>query len=435
LRDDVCWSDGTRLTAHDFEYAWKRVLDPATGSHHTRLLMDIKGAGAWQAGEEHEPDHLGVRALDAVTLEVELEAPTAYFLHQLSHDATFPVPRHAIEKYGPGWATSGNLVANGPFMLAEWRYGQTMHLVRNPKYHLPSTGNVQEVTLLFLPVVGSGELERYEAGDLDVATLRDPPEVDLARRRYSGEYLSFPFLSTLYVGFDVSRPPFDDPQVRHAFILAVDRERLADVHLRGNVFPATGGLLPPGVLGHSPGIGLPYDPEGARQALAEAGYPGGLGFPAVEALAPGLRIDERAEAIQLQAYWHDSLGLEIVWQALELEAWLERLHSDPPHLHMVSWIADYPDPDSFLRTSGFQGRTRWRNDDYDRLVEVARHTAIPADRVKMYHQADRILVEQAPIMPIYYDRGHLLLKPWVRRFPISIMRWFGYWEDAVLEPH
>jgi oligopeptide transport system substrate-binding protein len=210
---------------------------------------------------------------------------------------------------------------------------------------------------------------------------------------------------------------------------------MADVDLGGHVFPATGGFVPPGMQGHSPGIGLPYDPDRARQLMDEAGYPAGGGFPAVEALAPGLRIDERVESRRLKAYWRDNLGVEIKWQASEVRPFLHRLNSEPPHLYLVAYMAEYPDPDDFLRSAPFRRRNRWQNDAYDRLVEEARREIEPGRRIELYRQADAILVEEAPIMPVYYDRGHLLAKPWVSRFPTSSLRWYGYWKDTIIEPH
>jgi len=438
LRDDVRWSDGMRVTAHDFEYAWKRVLQPGTASPNASILLDVTGARALQTGEARELDSLGVRALDPLTLEVELEEPVGYFLHLLTSEATSPVPRHVVEAHDASWAEPGSIVTNGPFLLADWHRGQRMRLVRNPQYHDRFSGNLDEVVLLFLPAVRSAELEMYESGDLDVATLHDPPIVDLARWRHPAEYVSFPMLSTLHVGFDVSRPPFDDPRVRRAFVLAVDREQMADVHLGGHVFPATGGLVPPGMPGHSPGIGLPYNPDRARQLLDAAGFPGGRSFPTVEALAPGLRVEERVESRQLQAYWRDNLGLEIKWQPLEVKSFLHRLNrlnGEPPHLYLVAYMAEYPDPDDFLEPAAFRRRNRWQNDAYDRLVEEARHETEPGRRIKLHQQADAILVEEAPIMPVYYDRGHMLVKPWVTRFPTSSLRWYGHWNDVIIEPH
>jgi oligopeptide transport system substrate-binding protein len=159
----------------------------------------------------------------------------------------------------------------------------------------------------------------YEEDALETIFFGDLSQADLdrARQRHAEEYVVGPWLATFYVGFDVSRPPFDDPRVRRAFTLATERETLADVAMRGYVFPATGGFVPPGTPGHSPGIGLPYDPEGARQLLAEAGYPSGLGFPAIDCLAPSSRLAPVPIIECLQAQWLENLGIEITWKQIE----------------------------------------------------------------------------------------------------------------------
>jgi len=440
LRDDARWSDGTPVTAGDFEYTWKRVLDPAAGSPNADLLLDIRGARAFHRGEVSDSDSVGVRALDEVTLVVEMEGPTSYFPHLLTCSATYPVPRHVVEAHGEGWSevkansTELDTVTNGPFRLEAWQRGESMVLVRNPEYHGRFTGNVQRVELSFL-TDRSARLEMYEAHDADVLPLwgLSPPETDRARQRYAGEYVSVPWLVTWYAVFDVSRPPFDDPQVRRAFALATDRETLADVALRGYSFPATGGFIPPGMPGHSPGIGLRYDPGQARQLLAEAGYPGGRGFPGINLLtSPGGNWMTMGEYLQEQ--WLENLGVEITWEKLEWTLLLDVLEKEPPHTFVYGWAADYPDPDSFLRQSPFLRHTRWHNKAYEKLVEEARGVMNQEERMKIYEQADRILIEEAAIMPLVYMRWHLLLKPWVRKFPTSaIKRWF--WKDVIIKPH
>jgi len=284
IRDDVQWSDGTPVTAEDFEHAWKRVLDPASGSGSANLLYDVQGARAYHQGDAPDPDRVGVRALDDVTLAVKLEGPTSYFLHVLALPTAFPVPRHVVQAHGAAWTELDHIVTNGPFRLAAWERGESMLLERNPTYHGRFTGNLQQVKLSFFLVGSVRLLQMYEEDGLETIFFGDLSRADWdrARQRHAGEYVSAPWLATFYIGFDVTRPPFDDPRVRRAFTLATDRERLADVAMRGYVSPATGGFVPPGMPGHSPGTGLPYDPEGARHLLAEAGYPGGLGFPVVE---------------------------------------------------------------------------------------------------------------------------------------------------------
>jgi ABC-type oligopeptide transport system substrate-binding subunit/DNA-binding SARP family transcriptional activator len=430
LRDDVRWSDGIPVTAGDVEYAWKRTLDPSSGSPNASLLYDVAGAKAFHRGEE-----VGVRAADRVTLVVELEEPTGYFLQLLGHHVTFPVPRHVVEAHGGSWTELGNLVTNGPFRLESWQPGDSMTLVHNPDYHGQFTGNTQRVELTLLPLKKwPAILDMYEADELDVL-LRlwylPPTAMDRVRRQYAGEYVLAGALHTGYVGFDTRRPPFDDPRVRRAFVLAVDRETLADVIVQHDWFPATGGFVPPGMPGHSPGIALPYDPEGARRLLAEAGYPGGRGFPVVNA-----RTFHGVEAIveYMQMQWWENLGVEIPCEAVRFDESADELHVKTPPLSITAWQADYPDPDNFLRVGLQSAGTGWRCEAYDELVEEARRVMDQGERMKLYGQAERILVEEAPIMPFVHARWGLLVKPWVRRYPVSPMRqWF--WKDVIIEPH
>jgi ABC-type oligopeptide transport system substrate-binding subunit/class 3 adenylate cyclase len=431
LRDDVYWSDGTPVTAGDFEYAWKRVLDPATGSPVANLLYDIKGARAFHQAKVGRGD-VGVRATNDLTLAVELEEPTGYFLSLLSHRATYPVPRCVVEEHGEAWTEKGNIVTNGPFRLEAWQRGQSMVLMRSPVYHGRFTGNVQRVELsLFSSTEWSTVLAMYEADQLDILDLLDLPPLDRdrARREHAGEYVWAPLLSTLYVAFNVSRPPFDDVRVRRAFVLAIDREWLADVVWRGYYSPASGGFVPAGMPGHSTGIGLPYDPEQARTLLAEAGYPGGRAFPTVDALLALHRVGE-----YLQTQWRENLGLEITWKAMEVGAFLSRLDRDPPNLLLFAWGADYPDPDNFLRVCPARSRAQWRSKAYERLVEEAWHITDQEERLGMYQEADTILVEEAAIMPLLYQRLHLLVKPWVSKYPTSPIR-VQFWRDVIIEPH
>jgi ABC-type oligopeptide transport system substrate-binding subunit/class 3 adenylate cyclase len=433
LRDDVRWSDGTPVTAGDFEYAWKRILDPATGSVNASLLYDVKGARAFHQGEISDPDHVGVRALDEVTLVVELEGPTGYALQLLACPVSYPVPRHVVEAYGEAWAEVGNVVTNGLFRLETWRPSHSMLLVRNPDYHGRFPGNVQRVELSLFSEWSAG-LELYQADALDV--LRVPAsELDWVRRRYAGEYVSEPLLQTRWVGINASRPPFDDRRVRRAFVLAADRETLADVTLGGFALPATGGLVPPGMPAHSAGSALPYDPDRARQLLAEVGYPGGRGFPVVDMLTPhsGTGRDADLASAYLQAQWRENLGAEVNCQMMEWEVFLDRMDKEPPHLFSMGWRADYPDPDTFLRV-GVNDVWQWRNETYDRIVGEARRVTDQGERMKLYAQADGMLVEEAAIMPLTYGQSHLLVKPWVKKYPaLPIKAWF--WKDVIIEPH
>jgi ABC-type oligopeptide transport system substrate-binding subunit/ABC-type transporter Mla MlaB component len=436
LRDDVRWSDGVRVTAGDFEFAWKRVLNPAASTQEANLLYDIKEARAYHEGHVSDPDLIGVRAVDEDTLVVELEGPTGYLPYLLCLWTTFPVPRHVVEAQGTAWTELENLVSNGPFRLVASERGESMILERNPTYHGRSSGNLQQVALWFRGTDPGGWLQMYEENRLDVLVLQGlVPLTDWerGRQRHAGEFLSIADLATYYIGFDVRRPPFDDPRVRQAFALATDREALAHVTLRGFAFPATGGFVPPGMPGHSPGIGLPYDPEQARLLLAEAGYPGGRGLPELEVLSADTPPVVSA-VVGLQTQWLHNLGVEITWKHLSWGEFLHRLLRESPHMWYMGWLADYPDPDDFLRVAEWRLTGGWRHELYDRLIEGARRATDQGERMRMYQEAEPILIQEAVIIPLCHFRSHVLVKPWVRRYPTSPMGlWF--WKDVIIEPH
>jgi len=431
LREDVVWSDGRAVTAADFEYAWKRALDPVSGSPTADFLHDLKGARSFHRGEVGRED-VGVHAVDEATLVVELEGPVGYFPQLLTNVAYFPVPRHVVEERGRDWTGEEAFVTNGPFRLEAWKKGEVLILSRNPAYHGTFGGNVECVTLFPL-TDWSDRLEMYGAGTLDVLGIAFLPmaERESARRRWAGDYVSGPRLGTYYVAFDVNRPPFDDVRVRRAFTMATDRETLADVVLRGYVSPATGGFLPPGMPGHSSGIGLPYRPERARRLLAEAGYPDGRGFPPVRTLAFQAA---RSRGEYLASQWREVLGVETRWDVLPWSAFLNRLGEDSPEMVNLMWAADYPDPDDFLRVCRTRTWSAWRDETYDRLVERARQVMDQEERMRLYRRADQVLIADAPILPLTYERRHLLIKPWINHYPMSAIQ-SAFWKDAVIEPH
>jgi ABC-type oligopeptide transport system substrate-binding subunit/class 3 adenylate cyclase len=436
LLDHVRWSDGTPLTARDFEFAWKRVLDPAIQSRNAMLLYDVKGARAFNHGELSDSNSVGVRALDRFTLLVELEAPTGYFLQLLAHSAALPLPEHVVRAHGDAHAGAENIVTNGAFRLESWKRGERLVLVRNPDYHLRSSGNVERVELTGVRSrEWSAQLSMYEADELDILPIEHFPAAGLnvARRRHAGEYVSFPELATYWLGFVVSQEPFSDPRVRRAFVLAIDREASVEAVTGGAFYPATGGLIPPGMPGHSPGIALPYDPEQARRLLAEAGYPHGTGLPNLEIVTWRARLWQSLVE-DLKAQWRENLGVEVTAHAADVYRLFDRLETEPPHMLAVGWVPDYPDPDSFLRVGFGQYATGWRHQTYDSLVEHARQVMDQNERMILYRQADRILVEDVAVLPLSYGRVHLLVKPWVRKYPVSPVAW-SFWEDVIIEPH
>ncbi|MCL7452477.1 MAG: ABC transporter substrate-binding protein [Anaerolineae bacterium] len=437
LRADARWSDGMPLTAHDFEYAWKRVLDPASGGIASELLA-IKGARAFHQREGVDADQLGIRALDDTTLDVELEEPVSHFLYVLTDSNAFPVPRHVVEAQGAAWTELDSITTNGPFRPEAWDRDRYLSLVRNPYYAGRCRGNVEQVMLHFPqdPATQdlSAPLEQYLRGDLDVLTLTDASvhDGDRIRRQFAAEYLSAPWLFTIYLGFVTNRSPLDDVRLRQALALGANREELADVVLRGMYAPGTGGFVPPGMPGHSPQIGLPYDPDRARQLLVAAGHAAGSRLPVLE----GLSVPPIDPLIPqyLQAQWQENLGVQVAWEVADWLPFRQRLQQDPPHMYLLASFADWPDPGDFLPPHLELARTRWQSRSYEELVKRARHTLNQEARLDLLRQADQIIIQQASIVPLFYGRQHMLIKPWVRSFPISALNHW-YCKDVVIEPH
>jgi oligopeptide transport system substrate-binding protein len=255
--------------------------------------------------------------------------------------------------------------------------------------------------------------------------------MDPALHQHAEDYVTGPTLTTMYLGFDVSCPPFNDARVRRALAYAVDQETLVDVLVRGYISPATGGFVPPGMPGHSPRISLPYDPDQARHLLAEAGYPGGRGFPGPD-LFTFHGYEPRIE--YLQAQWRENLGIEVVCQSMKLTTLIEQLYEQPPQMFHMAWQADYPDPDNFLRACAAWRWTGWHNQAYAELVESARRVMDQGERMRLYQQAERILINEAPIVPLTYGRQHWLVKPWVKKFLTPAMQTY-FWKDVIIESH
>jgi len=428
LRKGRTWSNGRPLTAGDFEYAWKRNLSLGAKAPAALLLNNLENAGQVAAGEV-EAAQLGVKAIDDHTLEVRLAAPAAYFPLVLAHSVTYPLPRWAVEGDRQPWTEVSNLVGNGPYRLERWAAGDRMILAWNPQYRGLVRGNVGRVEAPVLKGYAS-QLKAFEQGSLDGISLvmADPGTVGQIRASYRREFRLTPMLSTLYLAFRVDRPPFDDVQVRRAFVQAIDRKALLEQTGSAHYQPALGGFLPPGMPGHSPGIALGFDQDAAQRSLAQAGYERGVGFPAIELNYTGDPASNPMPAA-LQSMWNQALGVQVSARSLPWGEFMDRQDHDPAPITISGWSADYPDPDAMLRVL-FHSREglnpiRWSHAEFDGLTEQAARIADRKQRIELYQQADRILVtEEAVIMPLSYAQGRHLVKPYVElpRIPPSLLR-------------
>ncbi len=420
LRDDIRWSDGRAVTAHDFEFGWKRALEPLFGENPANLFYDIAGARAFNQGQSAGPEAVGVRAINDRTLAVELEAPASTFLQILAMGVAKPVPRHQVSALGAAWNDPQKIVTNGPFKIKEWRPSGTSVLERNPAYRGPALGNVGCLELI--NVSFDQVFERYEANEIDVVDIDHLSEPEFARamHRHPDEYASGPYPNTIHIWFDTVRPPFDDARVRRALALATDRDMLVKRSAPGRHDPASGGFVPPGIPGHVPDIAPAADPQQARALLADAGYPEGQAFPAVDLVTAHSSPHLEATAVELKRQWQEILGIHCELIYLPMAEFRERWLTKPPHIWLMGWTADYPDADNFLRSASWRPISRWRHAAYEELVEGARRISEPSERQAMYREAELILIEEAPLIPIYYDRYFILVKPWLKNYSMTM---------------
>jgi len=404
LREDVVWTDGRRVSAEDFEYSWKRLLDPKTGAEYAYFLYDLVNAEEYNNGEVTDPTLVGVRALDRTTLEVRLKKPIVYFPSITTFTVTFPLRKDMVEKYADRWTDPAHLVTCGPFRLSEWRHEYRLTLSANDRYY---GGRPQlEQVVFYVIEEDTTALTLYDTGDLDRVAL---PPVAIPFYQARSDYRHGSFLRGYYYGFNTQKQPFDRVSVRQAFSQAIDRSEFPNI-LKGGEIPATF-WVPPGMPGFNPHVGLSFAPDAARKKLAEAGYPGGRGFPPVH-LAFNTDPTNLLIAENVQAQWKRNLGVEVQLENLEWKVYLKRLKDDTPQIFRLGWGADYPDPDNFLglfTTRSGNNNTHWGNPQYDALIVLGASEPDPSHRQQIYDQAQRILTEQdVPIVPLFVAAQNML---------------------------
>lgn len=440
LRPEARWSDGRPVTAHDFEYTFKRFLHPDAGNVYAFLYYDIKGAKAYNQRQITEVDSVGVRAVDDYTLVIETEQPRAFLPYITAYHTSSPVPRWQVEKYGDRWTEAGKCVSNSAFQLEKWVPGQYLTFGLNPYYEGPNPGHVRQIVRVFSAQVGAVSstndlgLMPYENNEIDVIEV-SPMVLDQVQNdpKLRDELWTFDAFTTIYLFFRTQEPPFDDLRVRQAFAHAIDKEGLVNTILKGMEIPAYT-MLPlhfPGYVGDKHRHIQRYDPELARRLLAEAGYPDGKGFPVRELwladAAPSSAISQAGQAIQQML--KDVLGITIKLRNTEGGAYRTSMYNWEMPMSIISFNYDFPDPHSMLGIiwrSQPRGYTRhdWRNPDFDRLIDRAAGEMDHEKRMRLYDEAERILASEAPAVFLWHVKVYQLRKPWVKGFKQD--KWGNY---------
>ncbi|OFV96762.1 MAG: hypothetical protein A3H94_07740 [Acidobacteria bacterium RIFCSPLOWO2_02_FULL_60_20] len=420
LRKNGFWSDGRPVTAEDFVYSWRRVLDPKTAARYASHLYHLLNGQEFNEGKIQDPTLVGVRALDEYTLEVRLREPVPYFLFLTSFYTLYPVPRQAIEKYGPEWTQPGKIVSNGPFLLVEHRSHDKFVFLRNPNYWNASEVRLSKV-IAYAVDDNYTSANLYKSGVIDwVPSNYFPTEYIPYMRARFRDVRTLPFLSIYYYLINTTRPPLDNPLVRRALNLAVDRRAITDELLRGGQLPGAH-YVPLGFPDYHSPPGPEFDPQEAARLLAQAGYPNGAGFPPMEIVFNTLE-NHRKIAEAVQQMWTKYLNIRVTLHNEEWATYLKDMNQLNFDIMRRGWVADYPDPSTFIElmesTNG-NNNTGWKNAEYDRLMTLERNEIDPARRMEIMQQAEEIVLRELPVIPIYTYASNNLIKPYVRGFRAS----------------
>ena len=438
LRPEAKWSDGTALTARDFVYSWKRMLSPHLAAEYAYLLHCLKNAKAFNLGEITDFSQVGVKALDDLTLEVTLESPTPYFLSMQIHFAWFPVQQATIEAHGAmderdtKWVRVGNHVGNGPYVLSEWSPNEVLRVTPNPHYW--NKGIIKLDGIDFYPIDNQQTEERmFRAGELHKTGDIAIHKIDVYKKNNPELLHIHPYCGVYFYRLNVTKAPFDNPKVRRAFSMALNRDELTENVLKGGE-PSAFNLTPPDTAGYTSNSAVPYDVEAAKKLLADAGYPNGEGLPPIEILYNTSENHKRI-AETVQRMWKETLNADVRLLNQDWKVYLASMNNLDYHVVRSAWIADVLDPANFLEcflSGSGNNRTGWNSPEYDSLIGQAYQQADTTKRHALFQQAEALLLDESPIIPVYFYTWKFLMDPSVKGFTTNPL---GYikWTDLYLE--
>jgi oligopeptide transport system substrate-binding protein len=425
LRNNVRWSNNEPLTAEDFVFAWRRIVTPATGSPYASMLFCVKNGEAI-ATSKLKPEDLGVRAPDAATFEVTLEKPTPYFLAMLAHPATYPVPKAIVEKFGADWVKPGNMISNGAYTLKDFIPKDKVVLGKNKNYR--DAANVQIDIVNYHSIEDRGAaIKRFEAGEIDSYDDVPAEQMDFVRKTFKNEFISGPYLGTYFFWFKDNKPPYNNPKLRRAIALMIDREYLAEKIWAGTMI-AGYSLIPPGIADYESQDAdfkkmSQFDREDeAKKLMSELGYgPSNL-----------LRIEIRFNTSENHS--NTSIALANMMKPFGIEAILLNTDGKTHYGHLrthgdfdlarAGWVSDYRDPQTFLQigvTNDGHNYGLYSNPAYDKLVQQAELETDPLKRRSLMQRAEAIIVQDQPFLILLHYRSKNLISKRLKGWETNIM--------------
>jgi oligopeptide transport system substrate-binding protein len=432
LRQDVSFHDGRQVKAEDFKYSWERACAPETGSlTAATYLGDIVGVREVLSGETREIS--GVSVVGDYTLEVTIDAPKSYFLSKLTYPTAFVVDRADVEAGGAWWRSPNG---TGPFRLKQWEESKQLVLERNELYYRGAA----QVNGVVFQLWGGVPMNMYETGEIDVTDVYISyiEKVTDEAGPFYLDLMVVPELSFYYIGFNTTKPPFDDVNIRRAFSQAIDKDKLVSLVFKGMMQRADG-ILPPGMPGYNEALlGLDYDVEGAEELIAHSSYGDVSQLPPITITTMGWGgvISQELEAVVHQ--WRENLGVEVKVRQLEPERFLYHLKEEKDEMFYIGWIADYPHPQDFLDILFHSGADNnygeYSNPEVDALLEEAGVEQDSALSLELYQQAEQLLVEDAACLPLCFGQNYVLVKPYVEGYKLNPLG-FAMLNEVSVKPH
>lgn len=422
LRPDAKWSNGDPLTAQDFVFSIQRILSRVFSAPYAYMHYSIKNAEAFNKGEITDFEEVGAKALDDHTLQITLKAPTPYFLRLVRYRSWYPVHPATILKFGKidarntKWTRAGNLVGNGPFTLESWEPNRKVIVTKNQNYWDKDTVRLNQIHYYPIEDVTAEEYA-FRTGQLHVTRETPMERIKYYQDNEPGIIHLNPLMGTYFYELNTQRPPLNDVRVRRALALALDREMIVK-HVCKAGEPAAESLTPPHTAGYTARAKIPYDPEQARTLLAEAGYPDGKGFPKLQIIYNTHKGHMQIAEV-IQQIWKKNLNIDIGLLNMEWKTYLTEKKEHRFDIARASWIADYDDPSTFLEmylTGGGNNDAAWSNARYDELIRQAAVEMDQTQRYELFQQAEEILMNEVPIIPIYTYRNKSLVRPSVKNW-------------------
>jgi oligopeptide transport system substrate-binding protein len=423
LREEAKWSNGVPVTAQDFVQSYQRMLTPALAAPYAYMIFNyVAGAKEYYDGKLDDFSKVGIKAPDDHTLQITLLNPTPYMLNIMCHCSWSPVPVATIAKFGgldrkgTDWTRPGNFVGNGPFRLKAWLPHQKIIVERSPTYWDRENVKLDEID--FYPVESSDTEEHmFRTGQMDITYELPRQKVPFYQRDHPEQLSIAPLLALYFYRCNVKQPPLDNIKVRRALALAIDRERLVKDVTKAGEQPAYA-ISYPGVAGYYPQARLTGTLDDARRLLAEAGYPDGRGFPPLELIYNTLE-SHRSIAEAIQQMWKKNLNIDVTLKNEEWKVYLDAQTTGDYQMARAGWTSDYTDPNSLLdlwETGNGNNETNWGSPEYDRLLAASRTAKTDTERYAIYQKMDTILVDELPIIPIFYYTRVRLVTPKVKGF-------------------